>query len=239
MSEKADLTPAQKKLAETLKGIGIDLWGTADPEKWAEQAFKDSAKETENADTRRTPLPAGKAGGSADSSAVKEIKQGIDNLWITADETVDWTEALIFERPRDGLTTQSLWDFYHRMAEKVLDGNLNAYSEVLKKLNPLGDLIRFVSDVLLRVPAADRLECDFECLKEEMEKDGRGYLGALGVRIARDLFAVLPVEEVKVTARMDGQERMNVTFRREMMMKRKMAFLIPADFVEECGGTIR
>ena len=36
MSEKIDLSAAQKKLAETLKGIGADLWGKADPGEWAE-----------------------------------------------------------------------------------------------------------------------------------------------------------------------------------------------------------
>ena len=239
MSEKADLTSAQKKLAETLKGIGIDLWGTSDPEKWAEQAFSDSSADRTPAQERKPAPAAGKSVGTTGETGVREKKQSLENLWISADETIDWTEALISERPRDGLTAPGLWRFYHRMAEKVLNGNLEAYVEVLTTLNPLGDLTEFVSGMVLRAPAAERLECEFECLPEEMEKDGRGYLGALGVRVARDLLAVLPVEEVRVKAKMDGREKMDVTFRREKMMKRKMAFLIPADFVEECGGTIR
>ena len=54
----------------------------------------------------------------------------------------------------------------------------------------------------------------------------------------RDLLAVLPVEEVHVLGRMNGNDQLDVTFRRSQMLKRKMAFLIPADFVEECGGRL-
>ncbi|MBQ8072146.1 MAG: hypothetical protein IJ231_00055 [Clostridia bacterium] len=227
MSEKIDLNAAQKKLAETLKGIGMDLWGTEDPEKWAEQAFDESAQ----------AAPAAKQPPKAEKPApIAEKKADLSNLWITADETIDWTEALISEWPRDGLTSPRLWAFYHRMAEKVLQGDLAAYVEVLTTLNPLGDLAEYVSGMVLRTPAAERLECEFECRPEEMEKDARGYLGALSVRAARDLLAVLPVEEVHVTGRMGQEQKLDVTFRRSQMLKRKMAFLNPADFVEECGG---
>ena len=243
MSEKIDLSAAQKKLAETLKGIGADLWGKTNPEEWAEEAFDESAAEnmrehileeagmTSGAEKpKKTETPA---------RTEKQKKQtGIDNLWITADETIDWTEALIHSQPRDGLTGPKLWGFYHRLAEKVLAGDLQAYVEVLTTLNPLGDLTDYVNGMLLRAPGAERLECEFECRPEEMEKNARGYLGALSVRIARDLLAVLPVEEVHVLGKMDGEDQVDVTFRRDQMLKRKMAFLIPADFVEECGGRL-
>ena len=79
MSEKIDLNAAQKKLAETLKGIGIDLWGSGDPEQWAEDAFDASsadrmrerilaqAKREEAGETDGNPqtAPAAEAAGSA------------------------------------------------------------------------------------------------------------------------------------------------------------------------------
>ena len=243
MSEKIDLSAAQKKLAETLKGIGADLWGKTTPEEWAEEAFGESAAESmgehilENSGTAAgTGKP--KRGEAGSGTVETERRTGIENLWITADESIDWTEALIHSQPRDGLTGPKLWDFYHRMAKKVLAGDLKAYVEVLTTLNPLGDLTDYVNGMLLRAPAAERLECEFECRPEEMEKNARGYLGALSVRIARDLLAVLPVEEVHVLGKMNGKDQVNVTFRRCQMLKRKMAFLIPADFVEECGGKL-
>ena len=151
---------------------------------------------------------------------------------------MDWTEALLRESSPDGLTGPKLWSFYHRMAEKVLAGNTEAYAEVLTTLNPLGDLTDHVSGMILRTPGPDRLECVFECRKEELEQYGRDYLGALSLRIARDLLAVLPVEEVRINGNLGEKEKIRVSFRREQLLKQKIAFVRPAEFAEACGGQI-
>jgi pimeloyl-ACP methyl ester carboxylesterase len=64
-------------------------------------------------------------------------EEGMERLWVTADETVDWTEALAFSRPGDGLTGQKRWSFYHRLAPRVLKGEIAAYAEALKEGNPI------------------------------------------------------------------------------------------------------
>ena len=100
------------------------------------------------------------------------IENTIRNLWKTADETVDWTDALAHSMPTDGLTGKRLWGFYHKMAEKVLSGDLNAYTEVLKTSNPLGELTGFANGINMRAPAAERLESTFVC-KDELMKENR------------------------------------------------------------------
>ena len=182
--------------------------------------------------------PAAKKPADAPVTAARP-KTTLENLWFTADETVDWTDALLNDTPRDGLTGQKTWAFYHRMAEKVLSGSTEAYAEVLTTINPLGDLTEYVSGMILRTPGPDRLECVFECQPDDLEAHGRDYLGALSLRIARDLLAVLPVEEVGITGNLNGEEKVNVTFRRSQLLKQKMAFLNPADFLESCGGTMK
>ena len=231
MSEKKegalDLTNAQKKLAETLKGIGVDLWGSGNPDEWAEKAF-DQAGEMKKTET---PQP---------EKADDRIKKPeINTLWMSVDETIDWTEALIYSAPRDGLTGQKKWQFYRRMAAKVLEGDRDAYVEVLTTLNPLADLTDYVSGMIIRTPSASRLECVFECREDFLKDHGRLYLGGLGLRIGRDLLAVLPVEEIHVVGNLKGSELLNVTFKREQLMKQKMAFVDPAEFTEQCGGIIR
>ena len=72
-------------------------------------------------------------------------KPEVNTLWMSVDETIDWTEALIYSAPRDGLTGQKKWQFYRRMAAKVLEGDRDAYVEVLTTLNPLADLTDYVS----------------------------------------------------------------------------------------------
>ena len=257
MSEQnTNPTSAQEELIRRLKSIGADLWGglpksaaeapetgeetgmEADIEKaWrkeltgkSESAARLKAMEQEAADRRKAQAPMKKTADRPEMT--------IENLWFTADETVDWTEALLRESPGDGLTGQKLWSFYHRMAGRVLAGETDAYAEVLTTLNPLGDLAEYVSGMILRTPGPDRVECAFECQPEDLERYGEKYLAALSLRIARDLLAVLPVSEVHVNGKLQGAEKVDVTFRREQLLKRKMAFLNPVDLIAECGGAL-
>ena len=88
----------------------------------------------------------------------------------------------------------------------------------------------------MRAPNADRLEAQFTCKPEYLESDGKKYLSAMGVRIARDLMACLPVSEIGVKALADGETVMEVTYTREQMMHRNFSFLDPVAFTEECGA---
>ena len=233
--EKNRQVSSQEELMRRLKAIGVDLWGGLAPRDHAENSAPEAADEMKE-NQRKTE----KGRNTPEETPVHRPgkKTTLENLWITADETVDWTEALLWESPRDGLTSMKLWNFYHRMAPQVLEGDTEAYAEVLTTINPLGDLTEYVSGMILRTPGADRLECVFECQPDDLEKYGRNYLGALSLRIARDLLAALPVTEVQVRGNLNGDEKVNVLFRREQLQKKKMAFLIPADFVEACGGQI-
>ena len=88
----------------------------------------------------------------------------------------------------------------------------------------------------MRAPDADRVEGHFNCRKEYLDADGKKYLSAMGVRIARDLLACLPVSEVGVKALLDGRTVMDVTYSREQLMHRNFSFLDPAALTEECGA---
>lgn len=175
----------------------------------------------------------------APAAPVVEKNLDIHHLWQQADPTIDWTDALGRERATDGLTGQNRWSFYHRMAEKVLDGDLDAYVEVLKTVNPLGDLAAYADGMVIRTPGAERLECTFQCKETLMAEDSRLYLGAMAVRIARDLLAALPVSEVDVEGVRAGKQVLRVTIRRDQLLKRNPAFLDPVAFIEECEGIIQ
>ena len=45
------------------------------------------------------------------------------------------------EHPADGLTSETLWQFFHENAQAVLDGDVQAYMiRAEGRPNPLGDL---------------------------------------------------------------------------------------------------
>ena len=208
----------ENEILKKLKAIGSDLWG-------AEAAAKTPA-----------PAPGKKPVRTAKSAEERRPPITLDTLWMASDESVDWTEALGHETPPDRLTSPALWKFFHERAEKVLRGDVHAYAEVLRKLNPLGDLVTYADDLKMRVPSADRAEGEFTCSGELLEEKGQKYLCAMGLRIARDLLAALPVREVGVTAYNEGKKLMEVTYPREKLRRRNYLFLDPVAVADECGA---
>ncbi len=149
-------------------------------------------------------------------------------LWKTADETIDWTDILISPTLTDGLTPPDKWAFYHQQAAAVLRGDIVAYLAVLQQENPMADLMPYVAALDVTTVDADTLRAAFTP-RDDLQ--GAEYLCGMALRIARDLFAALPVLTVKVSA----GDALTVTFTRAQMNKVRFAFIDPVAFVKECG----
>lgn len=159
-----------------------------------------------------------------------------EELWKTADEAIDWTEALASSTPTDGLTPQDKWTLYHEQAASVLHGDVSAYLKVLKAANPMGDLVPYVTALNVSTASSDQLRATFSVRPDLMEKEPERYISGMAVRIARDLFALLPVTNVAVTARKDESTLLTVDFSRQEVSKVRFAFIDPVSFVKQCGG---
>jgi len=207
--------PLDNDFTKQLRKIAGDLWGKAD-----------TAVEAEPKPKKEKPKKV----------VVDQPPIGIHNLWKTADETIDWTDAMSHAMPSDGLTNPKAWRFFHEKAKDVLAGKTEAYSEVLKFSNPLGELVEFAEGISIRPASAERLECRFTAKEKYLEENPRKYCAAVSIRIARDLFACLPVEEVAVQVVSGEEEIMAVTYRREQLLHRNFNFLDPEVFAEECGA---
>ena len=162
-----------------------------------------------------------------------------EQLWKTADDTVDWTDALAPARPTDGLTSENLWAFFHQHAAQVLQGDTAAYVEVLQAANPLGDLAAYAQSFDVETLNADQLQVSFQAKAAYLGKsegETRRYLCAVSLRIARDLMALLPVREVIVLAQQEGTTLLDVAFDRGELQKVRFSFIDPVAFVTACGG---
>ena len=105
-----NMSPADaSELLRRMKAIASDLWREP-PEDVVPEPKKQEAK------------PA--------KVVVKKPKIGIENLWMTADETIEWTDALGHDYPPDGLTSMRLRDFYHKQAEAVQIGRASCRERV-------------------------------------------------------------------------------------------------------------
>ncbi len=235
MTDEEKLKAQQLEFIKKLQAIGSDLWGGAAGASSGTEA-EGGAEQASHPDQ---PSENGKQSLPKKNKVQTRPEIGIENLWMTADETIDWTDALAYERPNDGLTAPGLWQYYHRMAEKVLSGDIQAYAEVLRKMNPLGDLTGYADGLTMRAPDAERLEGQFTCRADYLEKNGTGYLAAMGLRIARDLLACLPVSEVGVTAYNDGELVMDVTYPREALRHINFQYADPEKLALQCGGIFR
>ena len=129
-----------------------------------------------------------------------------------------------------------MWAFYHKHAEKVLSGDLSAYTEVLQKANPLGELTDFAEHISMRAVTEAQLESVFVCKGDLLEKNRKLYLSAMGLRIARDLLACLPVEEVVVKGTFEDKDVFTVTYPRQQLLHRNFMFVDPIELSQECGA---
>jgi len=154
-------------------------------------------------------------------------------LWKTADETIDWTDILVSPTPTDGLTPPDKWSMYHQHAAGVLKGDIAAYLAVLQAENPMADLMPYVASLDVTTVDSDTLKASFSA---RADLAGNEYLCGMAVRIARDLFAALPVLTVDVVATQDDKSALTATFTRAQMNKVRFAFIDPVKFVSECGG---
>ena len=56
----------------------------------------------------------------------------------------------------------------------------------------------------------------------------------MAVRIARDLFAALPILTVEVAAQQENEVLLTASFTRAQMNKVRFAFIDPVEFVRNC-----
>ncbi|MDO4837190.1 MAG: hypothetical protein Q4B32_02235 [Clostridia bacterium] len=157
-----------------------------------------------------------------------------DQLWKTADETVDWTDALVNAQCPDGMTSPQLWAFFHEHAQAVLAGDTEAYLQVMDRADPLGDLQPFARSIEATADSSDLLSASFQVLPsylEGTEETRQRYLCGMSLRIARDLLALLPVSAVQVKAMQEKDLLLSVTFPRSELQKVHFSFIDPIAFV--------
>lgn len=202
-------------LRRALSGIVDDLWGSAPK--------------------AEAPAPAQAAEQAGYTSTFPPFEQ----LWKTADDTVDWTDALTCDRPSDGLTSPQKWALMHRHAAAVLAGDLNAYLEVLRAVHPLEDLGAYAAAFHVETTSSDCLTLHITAAPAYMqgsEDEIRRYLCAVALRAARDLMALLPVSTVCIRTQHEDKTCLSVAFDRGEMQKVRFSFIDPVDFALRCGA---
>ena len=163
----------------------------------------------------------------------------IEGIYEVSDVAIDWRQILIADNNPDIPN----WDYLKARAEKVLNGDLETYFEIISDLNPVDDLLCFGSEfecgtedprmlsVHFRVNSSQVLKAIEHLPKTEYNELLQDYVCGCSIRVARDIFALLPFRRVIVDAENGGKDILSVEFNRAEMLEVDYSSVDASDFV--------
>lgn len=147
------------------------------------------------------------------------------NLYTHCDETVDWTEIVVSISAEELFMDEDIWRFYKSVANKVLNGDIDTYLQVIEQIRPLDDLLSYGGDFEFGTDNPDVMEIEFNVMPEDVLGDGyndellQEYVCACSIRVARDIMALLPVNQVIVTVVLENRMLLEVGFDKAVMLE--------------------
>lgn len=205
---------AYNNLINTLRGIHKTC---DEPVNWSE--LKNSSE----------PFSKG-AIGPRQAQALQELnayKPGFFQKLTSGDKRKELEKAVQLAAAEDAEDYEN-WQKLVVLADRVLSGDLDAYMDVIDQMNPLGDLVDFGTDFEFGADNPSAIEVEFKVKTEtvvpqytlsltktgklsqkEMTKTAyydlvQDFVCSCTIRIARDIFALLPVKTVVVHAVENG-----------------------------------
>ena len=194
-------------------------------------------------------------------NAIKSVHKATDGY-------IDWGALNKGEIPTNivkGSEAYQDWENLKKFSDRVLAGDVDAYFEIINEIKPYDDLLDFGSSFEVGTDRKDVLEVEFHVKSEEVvptteislkangtisEKEMsktnyyalmQDYICSTMIRVARDSFALLPVEKVYVHAVDDvlntatGHETevtlVSVEFGRDQLQSLNMEMIDPSDAI--------
>ena len=155
----------------------------------------------------------------------------IKKIYLKSDEVIDWTELLVSSSADDVFMESEAWKFLKSISRKVLSGDIDAYLETIEKMRPVDDLLDYGSDFEFGTDNPNSMEVEFRINEhimlpnanvigvESYEQIFKEYVCASSIRVARDLFALLPVKYVIVYAKKEDEVVLQARFDRNEVQK--------------------
>ena len=176
--------------------------------------------------------------GQVDAASLKSIHK-------TADDTIDWKTAAASAKAPGASCSQVMWAYYHSVAADVLKGDIDTYLQLIYEVNPLDDLLGYGSNFEFGTDNPRKMEVEFTVNRELLSHASQtmssfeyndllqDFVCSLSIRVARDMFALLPVQNVMVHAVLDGNTVLSVRFDRDNLAKVKFGMIDPSDTVSK------
>lgn len=182
---------------------------------------------------------------STEHSDVPETVQidmaSLKSIHKSSDDSIDWTEVLVSPIPPDESYNQGMWQYYHSVASKVLSGDIDTYLQLIYEVNPLDDLLTYGGNYEFGTDNPNKIEVEFtvnenalSAAKQQLSATEynnllQDYICSVCIRIARDMFALLPVAHTLIHAVLSGNTVISVDFDRGNLSKVKFGYIDPSD----------
>lgn len=169
----------------------------------------------------------------------------LKSIHKTADDTIDWTDILVSPTAPDDSYNQQMWEYYYSVAPDVLSGDIDTYLQLIYEVNPLDDLLEYGTNFEFGTDDSNVMEVEYtvntDVLSRARQTMGRqeyndllqDFVCSLSIRIARDLFALLPINHAIIHTVIDNQTIMTIDFDRQNLSKVKFGFIDPSDTVKK------
>ena len=194
---------------------------------------KKSAKKTEDADETRV---------SAKRRSAVQIDAGsLKSIHSVSDSVIDWKKINESPTPPDDSYDARVWAYYYSIAPKVLGGDIDTYLRLISELNPLDDLLDYGDSFEFGTDVPEKIEVEFvinsDALTDSKKTlDVRSYnlllqdfVCSVSLRVARDMFALLPVKNTVVHVVLEDKTIFSVDFDREKLSKINFGFIDPSN----------
>ena len=171
-------------------------------------------------------------------------EEALRGIHKTYDDAVDWVEVSQSETPPDESYDAGMWSYFHQAAPAVLNGDIDAYLQVISDVRPLDDLLDYGGQFQFGTDRPSLMEVEFTVNEETLEAARleknviqfydllQDFVCSTCIRVARDLFALLPVSDVAVHAVMGEDTVVSVLFDRATMEKIRFGFVDPSDVLD-------
>lgn len=151
---------------------------------------------------------------------IDELRRNILAIYGECFEKINWRRVLISE--------PGIYDsFLKTRAEKIINGDIDTYFEVLSAINPFDRLIRYGSGFEIGSDDPRMVAVHFHVNSNNVLGDANtlprnvyndllhDYVCGCAIRIARDVLALLPIRHVVINAIDGSNEILSVDFTRK------------------------
>ena len=204
---------------------------------------KKSETKTKSAAAKKSSKAVAETEAKAAKSSAKTAKQSsvqvdantLKSIHGVSDAALDWKAIAASPVAPDDSYDQRAWSYYYSLAPDVLKGDIDTY------LNPLDDLLDYGENFEFGTDSGDRIEVEFvineaalTSASESMRRRDyllllQDFICSVSLRVAGDMFALLPVDHVLVHTVLEGDTVFSVDFDRANYSKLNFSFIDPSN----------